>query len=593
MKGVLLWLRTVRGLGVRQIVARPLRPLVRGALRHAIQPRSFPPAGDALAAVAATLRVLRPVVESFPDDRGLPRTHSEVAEDAARGLFRFQGLTRDLGSLPDWTARVESRLWTYHLHYFEIAESLARSYRANGADRHLDLLRKLVSSWIDATADQLGDGWDPYPTSTRIVRWVRALALVADDLDPAFLARWVASLEHQARYLARCVEHHVGGNHVVRNYTALILAGAVLPPPTGKRLLRRGRAGLRRQLRRQVLADGVHYERSPMYHALVLEDLLQAVAIAEATEGGRWAAEHAIGRRMASAARVFVRPDGSWHQFGDAAAGHALTPAALASIARAVLAWSPPEPAGVIDLAASGFHGWAEPARRTKFLTRCGAFGAADQPGHAHCDLLSFELWIEGAPVVVDTGVRDYGLDADRSYARSTGAHNTAKLGEAEQAEIWSSFRVGRRPRARLVESSSDEGAYRFRGECRAYHSKALHCREVHGEGATWTIRDRVDRRWRGRVTVPLHLDPSWQPAGAAPPTFVAPVGTLVLRTAGYDEVRTLAGGHGAVRGVRFPAFGVAEECAAVVMTIRANDGRDANLAIRLDSAQAGVGATP
>lgn len=592
MKGALLWLRTVRGLGVRQIVARPFRPLVRGVLRRAIQPRSFPSGGDALTAVAATLRVLRPVVERFPDDRGTGRAHAEVAEDAARGLFRFQGLTRDLGPLPDWTARVESRLWTYHLHYFEVAESLARAYRASGVDRHLEVLRELVSSWIEATADQRGDGWDPYPTATRIVRWVRALALVVDDLDPAFLARWIESLDHQARYLERFVEHHVSGNHVVRNYTALILAGAVLPGRMGGRLLRRGRAGLRRQLDRQVLADGVHYERSPMYHAIVLEDVLQAAAIGEAVEGAPWAAERAIGRRMAIAASAFVRPDGSWHQFGDAAAGHALTPTALASFVGAALGWSPPEPTGIIDLGASGFHGWAEPARGTKFLTRCGAFGPGDQPGHAHCDLLSFELWVKGAPVVVDTGVRDYRLDADRVYARSTGAHSTAKLGDAEQAEIWSSFRVGRTAHARLVESTFDGLAYRFRGECRAYHTSAIHRREVRGEGATWAIRDRVDRRWRGRVSVALHLHPSWRHAGDAPLRFVGPAGTLALHPEGYDDARTVAGRDGDVHGVRFPAFGVTEECPAVVLTIRANDGRVASLTIRL-AAGVGAGATP
>jgi hypothetical protein len=66
-------------------------------------------------------------------------------------------------------------------------------------------------------------------------------------------------------------------------------------------------------------------------------------------------------------------------------------------------------------------------------------------PGHAHCDMLSVLLEFEGKSIWTDTGVFEYEEGERRRYTRSTSAHNTVVLDGLEQAEIWKSFRVGRR----------------------------------------------------------------------------------------------------------------------------------------------------
>ena len=73
------------------------------------------------------------------------------------------------------------------------------------------------------------------------------------------------------------------------------------------------------------------------------------------------------------------------------------------------------------------------------------------QPGHAHGDLLSFELSFAGRRVVTDSGVHGYDGDPLRAWCRSTHAHNTVEIDGQSQCEFWSVFRVARRARPRDV----------------------------------------------------------------------------------------------------------------------------------------------
>lgn len=63
--------------------------------------------------------------------------------------------------------------------------------------------------------------------------------------------------------------------------------------------------------------------------------------------------------------------------------------------------------------------------------------------GHAHCDLLSFELSIGGKPVIVNSGTYAYQSEL-RPYFRSTAAHNTITVEGDEQMECWAEHRVAR-----------------------------------------------------------------------------------------------------------------------------------------------------
>src|SRR5690606_39118768 len=127
----------------------------------------------------------------------------------------------------------------------------------------------LCRSWVHANPPGTAVSWHAYPTSLRIVNWCRA-NLQADDLQE--------SLYLQAAHLYRNLETYVYGNHLLENARALVYAG-VFFGDTGEapRWLERGLQLYRKETPIQVLSDGGHFERSPMYHALMLEGYLDVL----------------------------------------------------------------------------------------------------------------------------------------------------------------------------------------------------------------------------------------------------------------------------------------------------------------------------
>jgi hypothetical protein len=66
-----------------------------------------------------------------------------------------------------------------------------------------------------------------------------------------------------------------------------------------------------------------------------------------------------------------------------------------------------------------------------------GDIGQRGRGGHGHNDTLSFELWIDGAPLIVDPGTYCYTADQNERQAfRSVRSHNTISVDGREPAEF-------------------------------------------------------------------------------------------------------------------------------------------------------------
>jgi hypothetical protein len=61
--------------------------------------------------------------------------------------------------------------------------------------------------------------------------------------------------------------------------------------------------------------------------------------------------------------------------------------------------------------------------------------------------MLAILLDYAGKNILIDSGVFQYEDGERRQYARSTAAHNTVVIDNLDQAELWKSFRMGRRGR--------------------------------------------------------------------------------------------------------------------------------------------------
>lgn len=416
--------------------------------------------------------------------------------------FRLLNKERELQFPQGWNLGEVEKLWLYNLHYFD-------DLVAERAETRNEWQEALVKAWIRDNGPAAGIGWDPYPISRRVVNWIK-WTLRRGALDSTVLA----SLATQLRYLSRRVEWHIGANHLLVNGKALLFGGCFFSGPEADAWLAQGVGILDTTLDEQILADGGHYERSPMYHALVLEDLLDIASLLRAfPERERTLPERVrdIVPKMLGWLETMCHMDGDIAFFNDSALGVAASAQGLRDYAhRLGLAAGTAGVCGARDLAQSGYA-------RLREGDWCVLFDAAPlgpdhQPGHGHADTLSFELSAAGERIICNGGTSTYEPGSQRTYERSTVAHNTVQIGGENSSEVWASFRVARR--AKPIDRKVDLGGGRQLATCahdgyRRLPGAPLHRRSLEATIAAVKWFDRVEGEGNhtARGFIPLHPD--------------------------------------------------------------------------------------
>jgi uncharacterized heparinase superfamily protein len=299
--------------------------------------------------------------------------------------------------------------------------------------------------WIEENTPGEGNGWEPYPLSRRVVNWIK-WALAGNALTDSM----VLSLAIQARFLRSRIEWHLLGNHLFANAKALVVAGVFFEGEEADVWRTTGLSILARELHEQILADGGHFELSPMYHSLIEEDLLDLLNLAHAYPGAVPESVTAGWRdalqRMRGWLLAMSHPDGGIAFFNDAAHGIAPSPGEIEAYAeRLGLSACPGAKEGVTHLPQSGFVRVQQ--GDLVALLDVGRVGPDYLPGHAHADTLSFELSVSGQRVIVNCGTSLYEAGSERLFQRSTAAHNTVEVDGKNSSDVWGSFRMAQRAR--------------------------------------------------------------------------------------------------------------------------------------------------
>lgn len=464
----------------------------------------------------------------------------ESADRLERGVFRLLNKELTLGYPVPWNPGGTTRLWRYNLHYFDFALDLALLVKWRGDRRAADTLRRLMREWLGSNPVGQGVGWHSYPIARRVVNWIQAVSLASAGAvfpEDEQAAAWLASLYQQTQFLEDHLEFDLSGNHLLANAKALVFAGIFFTGKRAKRWFGTGQRLLWEGLEDQILEDGGHYERSPMYHALMLQDYLEVVLAFKINdrEVPGWARERLIA--MADFLAGMIHPDGEIPLLADSAFGVAHRPRDILAAAEALLdvpgrwADASPGPYSAMIAPEACRQNAAGPRRET--LTHFSAtgyvvlrgrdpgdmlivdakpMGPAHLPAHGHCSLFSYELSVGGERFIVDSGVGEYEPGPWRDFWRSTRAHNTVVVDGAEQAEIWAAFRVGQR--TGLVDSVCVQhpAATLFAGVHRGFvrqKEPTPHYRFIVAlPGGFWAVVDEVHGRGCHAIESFVHLAP-------------------------------------------------------------------------------------
>ncbi|GAC1396512.1 MAG: hypothetical protein NVSMB68_13230 [Thermoanaerobaculia bacterium] len=477
---LLLLLHTVRHLSVSQIRAR---------IGHLARRRWW-----------RLIRAESPLVTSARRNRAFVPFWDDVApaeqpgRDLSRGVFRFAGQSRER---PAWHQADVPRLWRYYLHYFDYARDLAALAAAGERKLAYGTFKHIALSWIRSNGRISGDGWHPYTVSLRIANWCGAAAFFAGELDddPEFGGLFLASLYGQARFLSRNRETDVRGNHLLTNLTALICAGTFFEGDEAQRWRAASLKQLEREVAEQVLDDGGHFERAPWYHVQVLQYLRNTLLVLRRNDKPPPWLETAVAA-MEKYLRLIVPPSGRLPLLKDSI----LVPVPSSRM-----------PPLTSYLPASGYVVSRDDRRGDFLIADYGRVGPEYNSAHAHADMFSFELSVDGSPLVVDAGIYEYQDQEWRHRFRSTAAHNTVEVEEQDQSEIWSSFRIARRARLHQVSWSDHNDVCVIQGEHDGYTrlpTPVTHRRTMIIADRIWAVVDELFGRGDVRAKSRIHLHP-------------------------------------------------------------------------------------
>lgn len=378
-----------------------------------------------------------------------------------------------------------SKLWRYNLHYFEYL------LQNNSDERNLTSQTQIIDNWIDNNPFGRGTGWEPYPTSLRIINWIKWHWKTNLLSERAKICLW-----NQIRYLESRPEYHLLGNHLFINAKALLYACAFFKLKEETRIYKKAISIIKEEINEQFLEDGAHFELSPMYHSLAMEDLLDLISISDQLPSNF--PKEVIKEKFVKGTQwlqTMIYNNEELAHFNDCANGIAPKFSKLVNYAAEL---------GVVvpnhDVPKSSYHkssGFVVfKDNGCHLIADIGKVGPDYLPGHAHADTLSFELAVKGHRVIVNSGTSVYGSTKERLRQRGTSAHSTVQIDNQDSSEVWSGFRVANRAVPFDINVNYDkDGFMNFNASHDGYKrilTSPIHKREFKYSNTSWEINDEI-----------------------------------------------------------------------------------------------------
>ena len=437
--------------------------------------------------------VWRNVKIAIPELDGDERVHERFGlEQLIRGEVNLLHQTVKVDFSPEYQSTLKP-LIQFNLQYFEYAVVLAAKYAETKDCAYLKLFKQYYSEYLDS-GNPVNQ---PYVIALHIPNILIALELFGNAIDDKFKQRIYSELYTQYKFLENHLEVHLLANHYFEDLKALTIASYVFGEDKRcKKYLNK----LKDECKEQILADGMHYELSPMYHKIIWEDLLRVYSVlADSDFDIDWLKFYIS--EMASAGAFWETGIDRTPLFNDSGDNVAKPFVSLALATKRMLGQ---EIVQKDSLPNSG--NYRLDAGKITAIIDCGKVGVDYQPGHGHSDCLSFELFIDGKPLFVNQGTLEYQGEY-RGLLKKTSAHNTVMIDGHEQNEVWSAFRVARRiSNIKPLKYSSNHFAGEF-----SNLSGEIHHRNIALDENFLTVLDSIMNASTGAcIKSFLHLAPEY-----------------------------------------------------------------------------------
>ena len=394
----------------------------------------------------------------------------------------------------DWNFNSYGKLWNYNLNYLDF---LNQKFQSN------ILFEKVIKDFSNSYSG-LKYGKDPYPTSIRILNLIKYSLTKKNQCS-----RIIHILRKDIHRLFNNLEYHLQGNHLLENGFALWTASYVF---NNKDLRVFSRSLIKKELNKQILNDGAHFELSPMYHKIILVRLLESISIAKSNLD---LTDKNFLKFLSKKANIMLgwilkitNYNDYFIRINDSIEGIAPKLSDIMTLAQTLdvrpVAIKLKE-SGLRILDNSKSLKSIESQKSFFCLVDISEIKSSYQPGHSHADTFNFILFFDKKPFIVDPGISTYDISPKRLIERGTVYHNTVLIDNQNNNEIWSSFRMGNRANVNIIKDTSDNIIATHDG----YKSKKITHRR------NWTrinnqiiIKDNILSKGKHVTEFNLHLHP-------------------------------------------------------------------------------------
>lgn len=430
--------------------------------------------------------------------------------------------------------------------------TLAKAWLLTGNPDYTNELAAEFYSWQKANPYPLGINWaSALEAAFRSLSWLWVRNLVADCpcLPADFHTDLLIALQAHGRYIERYLSTYFSPNtHLLGEAVALFFIGTICPEiSASKRWRDLGWKTLLEESERQVRHDGVHFEQALYYHVYALDFFLHARHLA--SENGIAIPElfDNVLKKMLDVVQALSEigpPEG----FGDDDGGRLFNPrrnrvecmtdplvigAVLYDYDKYTTATLTEEAIWLFgDKAVKSFGTAAalvatsskvfeagglylindDELRRQQLMIDAGPQGAGNS-GHGHADALSIRFSVDRHRFLIDPGTYCYICNGDdRNRFRGTGAHNTLRVDNLDQAVPEGPFAWSSIPQVKAETWLNGQTFDFFVGSHNGYRrlpDPVLHRRFVfHVKGGPWFVRDVAEGRGSHLLETFWHFSP-------------------------------------------------------------------------------------
>lgn len=399
--------------------------------------------------------------------------------DCESQTFEFLNKKKTYPEKINWQEQQFGGLWLDHLHYFR--------YLDKSNSENIALHYEIIMDWKENCKESIKAFFPPYNASERAFCLGRWLIQYRHYLNEDQYRNIISILVADIDFVSDNLEWHLDGNHLLKNLVAIWWGCKIIDADITLKWKKLLNKHLKQTISEQILRDGLHYEKSAIYHQIALIDFIDIYVVTNAEDDDHQYLKTLV-RKMTTALKMLTHPDGKTCLFNDASNNLTSPTKDVLSYCHQILGDIP----DVNFLENSGYYRFSDDV--FYLVADFGNMGPDEQMGHAHSDMLHFELSYQGIRVLVEAGTSSYYDPQRRAYERSTKAHNTVTVGDRSQSNNWGNFRVAQRGKCAVINRSYEEDHLYLEAEHDAYKSNfsTIHKRCLKINSSALIVHDQL-----------------------------------------------------------------------------------------------------